>query len=256
MNIERVSLINPSLTSTLVVEDTSLLCSEVTGRKNSQESQREYPIISSSHSEISLNEFRLKDIISIRTLVDSLSESSIVLTNSAFDSICIPIGENTFIASGEVEKSEINNVAFSNITLEHADDNGGGGISTTLASTLECIMNSVSVSRSEDTFYGVLCSGLTEKTKGSFMCTNSTFSECVRKRTRSFHHHDVINNNTISFNQNNPNSKHNTTNHSLFPSLHTNTTCSDTEWTSCMVSDRKDFTQNANFQFRYCIFPV
>ena len=255
MNLESLGIAPVSLTSTLVVEDTSLLCSEVTVRKKFQESQKEYPIISSSHSVISLNEFRLKDIISISTLVDSLAESTISAQNCSFNSLCIPIGENTFIESGEIEKSEINNVAFSNITLEHADDNGGG-ISTTLTSTLECIMNSISVNGSEDTFYGSICSGLTEKTSRSFSCINSTFTVCVRKRTRSFHHHDVINNNTISFNQNNPNSKHNTTNHSLFPSLHTNTPCSDTEWTSCMVSDRKEFTQNANFQFRYCIFPV
>ena len=166
------------------VEDTSLLCSEVTIRKNFQESQKEYPIISSSHSEISLNDFRLNDIISIRTLVDSLSESTISAQNCAFNSICIPVGENTFIGSGELEKSEMKNVVFSNITLE-LHESSSEAVTNRHTATAECLMNSVSVSRSEDTFYGVICAGITDKTGGSFTCTNSTFVECERNDNTS-----------------------------------------------------------------------
>ena len=38
---------------------------------------------------------------------------------------------------------------------------------------------------STDTFYGILCSGLTTKTKLSFSSSNSSFTECVRKHKAS-----------------------------------------------------------------------
>ena len=43
-------------------------------------------------------------------------------------------------------------------------------------------LSSNSVTNSTDTFYGILCSGLTEKTKLTFVSSNSSFSECVRSR--------------------------------------------------------------------------
>ena len=47
-------------------------------------------------------------------------------------------------------------------------------------------LTSSSVTNSTDTFYGILCSGLTGKTKQSFIASNSSFSECVRKHHISF----------------------------------------------------------------------
>ena len=38
------------------------------------------------------------------------------------------------------------------------------------------------LTHSTDTFYGIICSGLTDKTSLYFIATNSSFSECVRKR--------------------------------------------------------------------------
>ena len=39
------------------------------------------------------------------------------------------------------------------------------------------------IAPSSDTFYGIICSGLTDKTSLSFTSSNSSFSECVRKDT-------------------------------------------------------------------------
>ena len=45
--------------------------------------------------------------------------------------------------------------------------------------------HSSSVTHSTDTFYGIICSGLTDRTKLSFTSVNSSFSECVRKHSLS-----------------------------------------------------------------------
>ena len=45
------------------------------------------------------------------------------------------------------------------------------------------ICTSSSVTHSTDTFYGILCSGLTEKTRLSFTSSNSSFYECLRSNT-------------------------------------------------------------------------
>ena len=42
------------------------------------------------------------------------------------------------------------------------------------------ILTSSSIAHSTDTFYGIICSGLTDKTRLSFISSNSSFSECVR----------------------------------------------------------------------------
>ena len=47
------------------------------------------------------------------------------------------------------------------------------------------ILNEISNSHSTDTFYGIICSGLTPKTKLSHLSSNSSFSECVRKHSVS-----------------------------------------------------------------------
>ena len=51
---------------------------------------------------------------------------------------------------------------------------------------------SSSVTHSTDTFYGILCSGITAKTNLSFTSSNSSFSECVRK-------HHICQSNTITY---------------------------------------------------------
>ena len=56
---------------------------------------------------------------------------------------------------------------------------------------------SSSITNSTDTFYGILCSGLTDKTRFSFTSSNSSFTECTRKHN-SFKHFS----NNISCNSN------------------------------------------------------
>ena len=51
-----------------------------------------------------------------------------------------------------------------------------------------CTLTSSSVTHSTDTFYGILCSGLTAKTSLSFISSNSSFVECVRKQSTLTHH--------------------------------------------------------------------
>ena len=53
-------------------------------------------------------------------------------------------------------------------------------IETISTLTDTCTLTSSSVTHSTDTFYGILCSGLTHKTKLSFTSSNSSFIECVR----------------------------------------------------------------------------
>ena len=183
MNLESLSLTPPGKSSSLVVEDTHLFCGAVSIVK-----AREYqqpPLIASSHSKITLNALRLKDTLSISTLVDSLSESSVVLQNGSYDSLHIPLGENTFIGSGAIERAEMKNVLFSNITVD-GDENSGADILNSHTSTEECSMNGVSLKNSEETFYGVLCSGLTAKTRDIFTCSNYSFLHCTRKYDPSF----------------------------------------------------------------------
>ena len=61
-----------------------------------------------------------------------------------------------------------------------------------LPSTSTCTLTSSSVTHSTDTFYGVLCSGLTDKTRISFISSNSSFSECVRKHI--YHSSNLLSN--------------------------------------------------------------
>ena len=49
-----------------------------------------------------------------------------------------------------------------------------------------------SLTDSIDTFYGIICSGLTKKTKLSFSSSNSSFTECVRKRTAIYNPHNYF----------------------------------------------------------------
>ena len=50
-----------------------------------------------------------------------------------------------------------------------------------------CPLTSSSITHSTDSFYGILCSGLTDKTILSFISSNSSFTECVRKQIPFYH---------------------------------------------------------------------
>ena len=89
-----------------------------------------------------------------------------------------------------------------------------------------------SVTHSTDTFYGILCSGLTDKTPLSFISSNSSFSECERNH-----------NNIYSITLNNDDNAPQCTIDDQTP---TNKECS--------TSSRNDLNQNKNYKFTFCIF--
>ena len=83
------------------------------------------------------------------------------------------------------------------------------------------------------TFYGIICSGLTQKTILYFLSSNSSFNECVRKQ----------NQHTIRTNQNN-----------ALRSVQVNSPCSDTYWEECLSVSRQRVTSATSFTFKKCIF--
>ena len=57
------------------------------------------------------------------------------------------------------------------------------------------------ISHSTDTFYGIICSGLTDKTQLSFTSSNSSFAECVRQHISSSFSHSNSQCTTATFSQ-------------------------------------------------------
>ena len=99
--------------------------------------------------------------------------------------------------------------------------------------------------RSTDTFYVVICSGLTAKIRVSFIASNASFIECERKRIIHSHHKHNDTNNNLNNNYR--------TRHSLLSSLEINEPCTDPTWTNCIITIHNDLT-NKNYTFSSCIF--
>ena len=57
---------------------------------------------------------------------------------------------------------------------------------------LRSIYIGIITSHSTDTFYGIICTGLTDKTKLSFTSSNSSFNECVSNSHASVHFNSII----------------------------------------------------------------
>ena len=68
-----------------------------------------------------------------------------------------------------------------------------------------------SATHSTDTFYGILCSGLTDKTKLSFIASNSSFIECVMKHKS--HSHNTYSSSSLSLKFNSLVSTHRDSSH-------------------------------------------
>ena len=131
------------------------------------------PFSSSGH--IKLDNIRISDA---QTLVLSNNQNSeLILKNTKISNILLPINSGTFISTGRSKEQKIIDTEFYNVTLTEPPTNT---VHTPFTFVDECIMNGISIKNSEETFYGVLCSGLTDKTALSFISSNSSFSECVR----------------------------------------------------------------------------
>ena len=89
-----------------------------------------------------------------------------------------------------------------------------------------------SITHSTDTFYGIICSGLTDKTRLSFTSSNSSFTECVK-----------INNKMSSFHK---------YNNDHIPEC----TIDDEAPTApeCTISGRNSLSHNHKYHFKFCTF--
>ena len=124
-------------------------------------------------------------ISDVQTLVYSDNENSqVILKNSQLSDILLYANEGTFLSRGISNTQQLINTAFNNMTLRETSAHAP------FTFVDECIMNGISINNSQETFYGVLCSGLTEKTTNTFTCSNSSFIKCIR----TFNPHIIFSN--------------------------------------------------------------
>ena len=136
------------------------------------------------------------------------------MKNIKLSDIPLHANEGTFLSHGVSKTQEIINSQFINITV--CEDAGNAPV--TFAD--ECLMETVSITNSAETFYGLLCTGLTEKTKNTFTCTNSSFFGCGRQQ-----------NPVLSL---------------------SNAGCSSNPYTSCFTMQRKILDSSGTYSFTNC----
>ena len=106
------------------------------------------------------------------------STSSVILSNTILTDIVLSPSLGTFLSTGPLSTQSITHSSFQNITLS---DPSSSSSTLPLTENDECLLNSVDIQDSQETFYGILCSGLTQKTLYSFSSTNSSFERCIRE---------------------------------------------------------------------------
>ena len=117
------------------------------------------------------------------------SSSSVTLSNTFLSNLVLIPSLSTFLSSGTSSSQSITRSSFYNITLA---DPFLSYSTLTPTENEECIMDSVCIQDSQETFYGILCSGLTQKTLSSFSAANSSFERCIREfNPHSFHSHFI-----------------------------------------------------------------
>ena len=143
---------------------------------------------------------------SLQTLVltqdDPDSSSSVTLSNTILTDIVLSPSLGTFILSGPCSSQSITHSSFHNITLS---DPFSSNSLLPQTQNEECNMDSVNIQDSQETFYGILCSGLTPKTISSFSATNSSFEKCIREFNPLSFHSYFTSTHTLSLRSNDAN---------------------------------------------------
>lgn len=101
--------------------------------------------------------------------------SSVELSSSSLSDIPIASGFGTFLSQGLAETQIVRDSVFSNLTKHDTTEEGD------VTFVRNCVMEGSIMMDSEDTFYGLIVSGLSCKTTASFHATNSTFMNCMRQ---------------------------------------------------------------------------
>ena len=107
--------------------------------------------------------------------------SSVTLQNSRISDQVVPSTTGTFLSVGPVQSQNIIHSSFDNITVSESSETVSP---PSLTDT--CSFISSSITRSTDTFNGILFSGLTDKTQFSFTASNSSFTDSTKTTLQSY----------------------------------------------------------------------
>ena len=125
--------------------------------------------------------FRDRDTISPIVLSESLSNSGnayITVSSSRIENVPVLSGsEETLISVGDFKFQEVHSCVFDNVTCLGPKYDSGVG-----SKVWKCVVQNTLFSGCEEALYGGIVSGLTDITRYSFDCVNSSFIGCFRER--------------------------------------------------------------------------
>ena len=128
------------------------------------------------------------NMVSPRTLVSCLKSAiqpawytSVEIVESIFEDMVIYGMGDTFVSGGDQDEQKVKGCMFSNLTRVDSDGEkekirykNGGSVSL-------CVLRESVITESDDTLYGGIVTGLSLKTRSSFIASNNTFVDCRRE---------------------------------------------------------------------------